>query len=84
MKTNSKTQMLRTISTPLTECREAELVPVWSLHLCVLVSGLGRYFAGYGKRNLDSSSATKPSTCNLPACKMCWGNGRSELMEMDK
>lgn len=43
-------------------------MPAWTLHPYVLL-GAGRYSAGYGKGNLDTNTATKPSTYNLSCLK---------------
>lgn len=64
----------------LTEHREVQLVPVWSLHLYILVSWYEMILWGYRKRKLDINSAPKlrPSMC--PDSKLCWGNGGAEFL----
>ena len=69
-----------TTSTQLIKHGEVELVPTWSPHTNVLVSGVERYSVGFQKRNMDTNPATKLLTYTLLAYEICWVNGSTELV----
>jgi hypothetical protein len=43
---------------------------------------MGRYSAGYKKKNCNTNPATKPWKIVCPACKICYSNGGTQLVEI--
>lgn len=74
--------LLRTTSTQFIEHREANLIPVWSTHLYVLVSLMCESTLQATKREaltLTHSQNLQPTIC--PACKTCWAMEVQNLLE---
>lgn len=77
---NRGVPLLRTISTQIIKCGEAELVPAILEPLTIYSSlfGAGRHSADYRRKTWMPTQPQKPSICH--ACKICWGNDGTELV----
>lgn len=71
--------------TQLTECTEAELVQVWSLHPYILVCLEHEDTLRATERNAwTATQPPNPPPIIFLACKVCWGNGGPELVAVAK